>query len=444
MAVRRGNPARCSSPSTAAPSGGGWRPGDRAWVGGGTAAPGNCWNDARLAADRADEGETGPAQVRSPMPGTVIDVSVAAGEPVMAGHPLLTVEAMKMEHTLRAAADGRCGRAARRWWATAWPWTRICCGGRRPMPDGLPMTVPADRAARARDHLGGRGARRAAERARHHPGGREAGVPRPVRRRGSAHRRGHQPRPPGMGAAAGRRRRAAWPTCAGFPGSATRCWCPTRRAWTVRSPPARPTSQCSHRPRRRSRGRTSTGAWPPSGRCSSPPSPRPGPRRCESAVTSPCASATPGRARWIRPTWSPCVADWSSWVATRSHSATRSAWPPPARCADLLRRLTGAGIAIERIGVHFHDTYGQALANTLAALQEGVTTVDSSAGGLGRLPLRQVGHGQPGHRGPGVDARRPGHRHRRGSAGSWRPPPSGWRSSSAARAPAAWCGALRG
>ena len=64
---------------------------------------------ARLSADRADEGETGPGQVRSPMPGTVIDVSVVAGDAVKSGDPLLTVEAMKMEHTLRAAADGVVG-----------------------------------------------------------------------------------------------------------------------------------------------------------------------------------------------------------------------------------------------------------------------------------------------------------------------------------------------
>ena len=36
--------------------------------------------------------------------------------------------------------------------------------------------------------------------------------------------------------------------------------------------------------------------------------------------------------------------------------------------------------------MHFHDTYGQALANTLAALRRGVTTVDASAGGLGGCP----------------------------------------------------------
>jgi hydroxymethylglutaryl-CoA lyase len=41
---------------------------------------------------------------------------------------------------------------------------------------------------------------------------------------------------------------------------------------------------------------------------------------------------------------------------------------------------------VDQIAVHFHDTYGQALANTLTALRRGVTTVDSSAGGLGGCP----------------------------------------------------------
>lgn len=40
----------------------------------------------------------------------------------------------------------------------------------------------------------------------------------------------------------------------------------------------------------------------------------------------------------------------------------------------------------ERIAVHFHDTYGQALANVLAALERGVETVDAAIGGLGGCP----------------------------------------------------------
>jgi hydroxymethylglutaryl-CoA lyase len=58
----------------------------------------------------------------------------------------------------------------------------------------------------------------------------------------------------------------------------------------------------------------------------------------------------------------------------------------PGHVVRLLERLDERGIGVDRVAVHFHDTYGQALANTLAALQHGVTTVDSSAGGLGGCP----------------------------------------------------------
>jgi hydroxymethylglutaryl-CoA lyase len=43
-------------------------------------------------------------------------------------------------------------------------------------------------------------------------------------------------------------------------------------------------------------------------------------------------------------------------------------------------------IPLEVIGVHFHDTYGQALANYLAALEMGITRLDSSIAGLGGCP----------------------------------------------------------
>ncbi|WP_323961221.1 biotin/lipoyl-binding protein [Arthrobacter sp. JZ12] len=51
------------------------------------------------------EGSADP-ELRSPMPGTVITVSVADGDRVSEGQVLLSVEAMKMEHQLRAAVDG--------------------------------------------------------------------------------------------------------------------------------------------------------------------------------------------------------------------------------------------------------------------------------------------------------------------------------------------------
>ncbi len=45
-----------------------------------------------------------------------------------------------------------------------------------------------------------------------------------------------------------------------------------------------------------------------------------------------------------------------------------------------------AELGIEHLAVHFHDTRGQALANILQALQMGVSTIDSSIGGLGGCP----------------------------------------------------------
>ena len=59
----------------------------------------------------------------------------------------------------------------------------------------------------------------------------------------------------------------------------------------------------------------------------------------------------------------------------------------------LLDALEAKGIGAERMGVHFHDTYGQALANTLAALAHGVTVVDASTGGLGGCPYARSATG---------------------------------------------------
>ncbi|MGC5361750.1 hydroxymethylglutaryl-CoA lyase [Streptomyces sp. DT24] len=65
----------------------------------------------------------------------------------------------------------------------------------------------------------------------------------------------------------------------------------------------------------------------------------------------------------------------------------------PGHVRSLLAELNAAGVATDTIGVHFHDTYGQALVNTLAALQHGVTTVDASAGGLGGCPYAKSATG---------------------------------------------------
>ena len=65
----------------------------------------------------------------------------------------------------------------------------------------------------------------------------------------------------------------------------------------------------------------------------------------------------------------------------------------PGHVRALLSELNEEGVPTDVIGVHFHDTYGQALANTYAALQHGVTTVDASAGGLGGCPYAKSATG---------------------------------------------------
>ncbi|MFI4860611.1 MAG: hydroxymethylglutaryl-CoA lyase [Phycisphaerales bacterium JB063] len=57
----------------------------------------------------------------------------------------------------------------------------------------------------------------------------------------------------------------------------------------------------------------------------------------------------------------------------------------PGRVSAVVEACAQA-VGVERLAVHFHDTYGQALANIYAALQMGVAVVDSSVAGLGGCP----------------------------------------------------------
>lgn len=50
-------------------------------------------------------------------------------------------------------------------------------------------------------------------------------------------------------------------------------------------------------------------------------------------------------------------------------------------------------VPIERLGAHFHDTYGQALANLYAVLEEGIAVIDSSVAGLGGCPYAKGASG---------------------------------------------------
>jgi acetyl-CoA/propionyl-CoA carboxylase, biotin carboxylase, biotin carboxyl carrier protein len=80
------------------------RDGRTVWLG----RDGRAWALTQQQAGPSRAGRAGQADaaVRSPMPGTVLSVSVTVDQPVAAGQPLVVVEAMKMEHTVTAPHDG--------------------------------------------------------------------------------------------------------------------------------------------------------------------------------------------------------------------------------------------------------------------------------------------------------------------------------------------------
>ena len=57
----------------------------------------------------------------------------------------------------------------------------------------------------------------------------------------------------------------------------------------------------------------------------------------------------------------------------------------PKKARELLRAVAGH-VPIAHLAMHFHDTYGQALANLYAGMEEGARVIDSAAGGLGGCP----------------------------------------------------------
>lgn len=58
----------------------------------------------------------------------------------------------------------------------------------------------------------------------------------------------------------------------------------------------------------------------------------------------------------------------------------------PGLTTRIVRETRAAGVPVERLALHLHDTYGQSLANVHAALRLGVAEFDASVGGLGRCP----------------------------------------------------------
>lgn len=65
----------------------------------------------------------------------------------------------------------------------------------------------------------------------------------------------------------------------------------------------------------------------------------------------------------------------------------------PGEVDALLGGLAGAGIPVGRVAMHFHDTYGQALANVMAAMARGITAFDTSTGGIGGSPFAKMAGG---------------------------------------------------
>lgn len=57
----------------------------------------------------------------------------------------------------------------------------------------------------------------------------------------------------------------------------------------------------------------------------------------------------------------------------------------PEKAREMLRAVA-ANIPAAKLAMHFHDTYGQALANLYAGLEEGIRVIDAAAGGLGGCP----------------------------------------------------------
>jgi acetyl-CoA/propionyl-CoA carboxylase biotin carboxyl carrier protein len=64
---------------------------------------------ARAAVGHGAAGATGPAEIVAPMPGAILHVHVTVGGTVAAGDPIVTLEAMKMEHVVAATISGRIG-----------------------------------------------------------------------------------------------------------------------------------------------------------------------------------------------------------------------------------------------------------------------------------------------------------------------------------------------
>ena len=63
----------------------------------------------------------------------------------------------------------------------------------------------------------------------------------------------------------------------------------------------------------------------------------------------------------------------------------------PAQVKQIIHQVTEAGIPLEQLALHMHDTRGTAVPNVIAGLQSGIRTFDGSIGGVGGCRQRHLG-----------------------------------------------------
>lgn len=82
-----------------------------------------------------------------------------------------------------------------------------------------------------------------------------------------------------------------------------------------------------------------------------------------------------------------------SWGITALSLGDTNGVATPGHVRSVVRALTGAGVPLSSIALHMHDTYGQALSNVYAGLEEGVRIFDAAAGGVGGCPFAKSATG---------------------------------------------------
>jgi hydroxymethylglutaryl-CoA lyase len=100
---------------------------------------------------------------------------------------------------------------------------------------------------------------------------------------------------------------------------------------------------------------------------------------------SPACSAAPLTARSSRRRSKPSKKLWELGCYEISLGDTIGVGTP-LKAKAMLRAVANSA-PIANLAMHFHDTYGQALANLYAGMEEGVRVIDSAAGGLGGCPF---------------------------------------------------------